>query len=350
MLPSNSSKRTRLCDEDTQDFHHLQPQQQFPLSSFSTLPSERPRTPPISQQPSQKQQRQRQLFTNNLQSDIQRQLIYQQQNQTIGDLNSQQQTPSPPQLFASPSNDNEQTTNSLSQDEYKKLEKVIDALIETVVPTKVQQAKEAAKNIINSSLSRKISEENVKNGDNNASGTNNNTNNTNAVTLDFPIIAEPVEETEPLVSPLSAVLNHTFPKSLVELVDKLNKMSINPANLDLLNPQNVANTTPTTTPSLSSTSPPPPSSSSNIPPPPSKELIKSLIKDYFDRFNILIPILDRQKFRDKYKDGSKTSELLLNSVLALSAARFSDDPAIQKSLDKPSGIFFDAAKVFNNFT
>ncbi|CAG8518902.1 10767_t:CDS:2 [Diversispora eburnea] len=137
------------------------------------------------------------------------------------------------QLFSSSSNasnDNEQT-DPLNRNEYKKLEKVIDALIETIVPNKTKQAKEAVTNIINSSLSRK-----------------------------------------------------------------------------------------------------------------SKELIKFLINEYFNRFNNIIPILDRQKFKNVSKDGSKTSELLLNSVLAISASRYSDDPAIQKSQDKPGGIFYDAAK------
>ncbi|CAG8556566.1 1285_t:CDS:2 [Acaulospora morrowiae] len=217
----------------------------------------------------------------------------------------------------------------LTGQEVQRLEKLVDVLIESVFPDKAKQAREIVTNVVKTSLSSHPASKMTLNE------------NTNSIVLDLPILAEPSLEVKPSGSPLSNILNHTFPNSLVELVNKLNKMSINPASFDFLNSNsNVPSpsTFPTNNPSSQSSTPLPP-------PPPSEDLIRQLINDYFNRFNVVIPIVDRRKFQEmciKEKDSVHT-KLLMNSILAV-AARFSDDPSIQKSPEKPGGIFFDAAK------
>ncbi|CAG8808058.1 4869_t:CDS:2, partial [Gigaspora rosea] len=158
---------------------------------------------------------------------------------------------------------------------------------------------------------------------------------TTSVIFDLPMIVDQGIEADQIKSPLGHMLNHTFPNSIVELVGKLNKMSINPARLDFINP--------TASPSLIKSG-----SSNNFslanPEPPTKELRKKLINEYFTKFNVVIPILDRRSFADKWKDKSHSSELLVNSTLAVAAARYSNDPLIQKTPNKPGGVFFDYAK------
>ncbi|RIB00871.1 fungal-specific transcription factor domain-containing protein [Gigaspora rosea] len=114
-------------------------------------------------------------------------------------------------------------------------------------------------------------------------------------------------------------------------------MSINPANLDFLSPN--VNSSFTSTNNPSSTDP-----SAKPPGPPTKELCLQLINDYFAKFNVIIPILNRKKFMNHFGDKTKHSELLVNATLAAAAARYSDDPSIRKTPNKPGGVFFDSAK------
>ncbi|CAG8583948.1 24209_t:CDS:2, partial [Gigaspora rosea] len=215
-------------------------------------------------------------------------------------------------------NKNEET---LTKQDLQRLEQVIDL----VFPNKSAAAKDAATKLLNSSSIQNQSLSFTKDD------------NTTSVVLELPILPDQTNETEQIISPLANLLNHTFPNSLVELVNKLNKMSINPANLDFLSPN--VNSSFTSTNNPSSTDP-----SAKPPGPPTKELCLQLINDYFAKFNVIIPILNRKKFMNHFGDKTKHSELLVNATLAAAAARYSDDPSIRKTPNKPGGVFFDSAK------
>ncbi|CAG8651949.1 2089_t:CDS:2 [Dentiscutata heterogama] len=252
------------------------------------------------------------------QHNIQRQLY--QHNPVLDEFSSQQQQP----FSISPENTNSLSSSMdlcnkheepLNKQDLQRLEKVIDLIF----PNKSAAAKEAVYNLLRSSP--------------NVSSTKDD--DTASIVLDLPMIVDQGLEADQIKSPLGHMLNHTFPSSIVELVGKLNKMSINPARLDFINPS--------ASPSLIKSG-----SSNNFslanPDPPTKELRKKLINDYFNKFNVVVPILDRRKFVDKWKDKSHPSELLVNSTLAVAAARYSNDPSIQKTPNKPGGVFFDYAK------
>ncbi|CAG8521178.1 938_t:CDS:2, partial [Scutellospora calospora] len=212
----------------------------------------------------------------------------------------------------------------LTKQDLQRLEKVIDL----VFPSKSTVAKDAATKLLNSLTIQ------------NQSSTYTKDDNTTTVILDLPILPDQTNEVEPITSPLAYLLNHTFPNSLVELVSKLNKMSINPANLGPMYPNSpFINSNISSPNNLSSVDP-----SAKTPGTPTKELCKKLINDYFTKFNVVIPILNHRKFMAQFGDKTKHSELLVNATLAVAAARYSDDPSIRKTPNKPGGIFFDAAK------
>ncbi|CAG8526720.1 2622_t:CDS:2 [Dentiscutata erythropus] len=243
-----------------------------------------------------------------------------QHNPVLDEFSSQQQQPFP--ISSENTNSLSSSTDlgnkheeSLNKQDLQRLEKVIDLIF----PNKSAVAKEAVYNLLRSSPN--VSS--MKDDD------------TASIVLDLPMIVDQGLEADQIKSPLGHMLNHTFPSSIVELVGKLNKMSINPARLDFINPS--------ASPSLIKSG-----SSNNFslanPDRPTKELRKKLINEYFNKFNVVVPILDRRKFVDKWKDKSQPSELLVNSTLAVAAARYSNDPSIQKTPNKPGGVFFDYAK------
>nr|CAG8477984.1 532_t:CDS:2 [Entrophospora candida] len=189
----------------------------------------------------------------------------------------------------------------------------------------------------------------------------------NSIILDFPILTSPKIEEKHIKSPLSTLLNRTFPNDVVELVDKLSKLPRNNSNLDINDPINnnflpncnnnsstssslsspLSSSSPPSSSSSSSSSPSPPSIfSSSQPSPPSKELCQKLLQGYFTKLNPIIPILDQRKFTDIWlrKDKPIHSKLLIYSTLAFAASKLSNDPSIQKTENKPGGVFFDAAK------
>ncbi|CAG8469519.1 10674_t:CDS:2 [Cetraspora pellucida] len=247
------------------------------------------------------------------QHNIQRQLY--QHNPVLGDFSSQQPPFSlPPEntnSLSSFTDLNNKLEEPLNKQDLQRLEKVIDLIF----PNKSTAAKEAVSILLRSSNASSTKEDD-----------------STSIVLDLPVI---VDEPDQIKSLLGHMLNHTYPNSLVELVGKLNKMSINPARLDFMNP----GANPPLIKSGTSNNP----SLINLDP-PSKELRKKLINEYFTKFNVVVPILDRKKFADKWKDKSHLSELLVNSTLAVAAARYSNDPSIQKTPNKPGGVFFDSAK------
>ncbi|CAG8549666.1 3460_t:CDS:2 [Ambispora leptoticha] len=157
----------------------------------------------------------------------------------------------------------------------------------------------------------------------------------NSIIIDLPVLGDindTNESADKSKSPLGQLLNHTYPDSVVDLV---NKISTNFPKLPF-------NFSPGS--SSTSTKSKPVEIKATVAP-PSRELCRQLIEDYFNLFNVYIPILDRRKFIDHWRDKSnKQSQLLVSSVLAVAATRFSDDPSIQKSPSKPGGVFYDAAK------
>ncbi|CAG8614381.1 11288_t:CDS:2, partial [Scutellospora calospora] len=135
-----------------------------------------------------------------------------------------------------------------------------------------------------------------------------------------------IKQIMPPLNTLNIMLNHTYPNLLSKLIDN-NSEFLNQQNT--MNSSSINNKIPSNTPLCI----------------PSKELCKQLINDYFTRFNVIIPIINRQKFNNQQNYHYKTiSEMLMCSILAVAAARYSDDPSIQKTPDKPGGIFFDSAK------
>ncbi|CAG8556760.1 4215_t:CDS:2 [Rhizophagus irregularis] len=230
----------------------------------------------------------------------------------------------------------------LTNQEIQRLKKGFEFLVETVVPNKSQYAKDVFADIIKSTISAISTSDSSNISNDTLSQKDDSTNKSNSIVLDIPILTESTRnESNQVTSPLSLILNHTFPSSVVELVDKLSKISINPFDLS-------ANSSPTninsTTSNVSSTPDVTPSPKASIPP-PSKELCQHLIHEYFTQFNVTIPILDRRKFIDHWRnENTKHSQLLVTATLALAAARYSDDPSIQKTPDKPGGVFFDSAK------
>ncbi|CAG8545135.1 29366_t:CDS:2 [Racocetra persica] len=293
----------------------------------SSNPSKRPRLSEVAQSDSHIEDLQlhsQQFQLNNLQNNIPKQLY--QHNPVIVNFSSPQQQQSFPTssdnmdpLLQSSDPDNKHE-ESLNKEDLQRLEQVIDLMF----PEKSAAAKEAATKLLNSST---IQSQSSSTRDNN----------TTSVVLDFPILSEQVTETEQIISPLGYLLNHTFPNSIVELVTKLNKMSINPASLDFLNPNSNPSFPPTNNPPFTDPS-------AKSPGPPTNELCKKLINEYFTKFNVVIPILNRRKFMSHSGDKTKHSELLVNATLAVAAARYSDDPSIRKTPNKPGGVFFDSAK------
>ncbi|CAG8617631.1 1713_t:CDS:2 [Cetraspora pellucida] len=298
MTSSNPSKRPRLSEVAQSDSHLEENHQHLQLHS-------------------------QQFQVNNLQNNIPKQLY--QHNPVIVNFPSPQQQSFPTSsdnmdsLLPSSDLDNKHE-EPLTKHDLQRLEKVIDLMF----PDKSAAAKEAATKLLNSSTIQ-------------IQSSSSRDDNTTSVVLDFPIIPEQATETEQIMSPLGYLLNHTYPNSIVELVSKLNKMSINPANLDFFNPNSNPSFTPTNNPPFTD-----PSAKSSGP--PTKELCKQLINDYFTKFNIIIPILNRRKFMNHFGDKTKHSELLVNATLAAAAARYSDDPSIRKTPNKPGGVFFDSAK------
>ncbi|CAG8508336.1 19878_t:CDS:2 [Racocetra fulgida] len=288
----------------------------------SSNPSKRPRLSEVAQSDSHIEENHQHLQLHSqqfqLQNNIPKQLY--QHNPAIVNFSSpqQQQQSFPtssdnmdPLLQSSdPDNKNEE---SLNKQDLQRLEQVIDL----VFPDKSAAAKEAATKLLNSSTIQSQSSSSSTRDDN-----------TTSVVLDFPILSEQVTETEQIISPLGFLLNHTFPNSIVELVTKLNKMSINPASLDFLNPNSNPSFASANNPSFTDPS-------AKSPGPPTKELCKKLINEYFTKFNVVIPILNRRKFMSHSGDKTKHSELLVNAALAVAAARYSDDPSIRKTPNKP---------------
>lgn len=126
--------------------------------------------------------------------------------------------------------------------------------------------------------------------------------------------------------PINITLYHTYPNVLGELIDN-NNLNHNTINHPSIN-ENISF-----------------NFNNNIITPlctPSKELCKQLINEYFNKFNVILPIINRKKFNDQL--NKKNSEMIMSAILAVAAARYSDDPSIQKTPDKPGGIFFDFAK------
>ncbi|CAG8528895.1 24306_t:CDS:2, partial [Gigaspora rosea] len=127
--------------------------------------------------------------------------------------------------------------------------------------------------------------------------------------------------------PINITLYHTYPNVLGEIIDN-NNLNHNTITHPSIIKENISfnfnnNTfTPLCT--------------------PSKELCKQLINEYFNKFNVILPIINRKKFNDQL--NKKNSEMIICAILAVAAARYSDDPSIQKTPDKPGGIFFDFAK------
>ncbi|CAG8648672.1 9585_t:CDS:2, partial [Funneliformis caledonium] len=283
----------------------------------STIPSKRTRF-------SELEQTQQQQDLQNLQQNLQQ---FNQQSQLR-------------QMYQSPNQHQHQLTPLLTEQDIHRLEKGIDLLIDAIIPNKSQQAKEAATIIINSLSSLKCYD-NIVTQKNDSQHSN-----SNSIVLDMPTLNEPTQnKSEKIASPLCQLLNHTYPNSIVELVHKLSKMSLNPLDLPVTLSPSTNNTK-----SISNSLPQKvPSSIPAIKPtkiyPPSNDLCQQLMQDYFNHFNTTIPILDRRKFIDHWRNkNNKHSQLLVASTLALAAARYSDDPSIQKTQDKPGGVFFDTAK------
>ncbi|RIB16631.1 fungal-specific transcription factor domain-containing protein [Gigaspora rosea] len=282
---------------------------------ISTNPTKRPRLNETD--PNLREQHLQQLHSQQLQLNLQQEHNIQRQ---LYEFSSQQQTfplsSENTNSLSSSTDFGNKHEETLNKQDLQRIEQVIDLIFPT---NKSAAAKEAVPNILKS-LSNLSS---TKDDD------------TTSVIFDLPMIVDQGIEADQIKSPLGHMLNHTFPNSIVELVGKLNKMSINPARLDFINP--------TASPSLIKSG-----SSNNFslanPEPPTKELRKKLINEYFTKFNVVIPILDRRSFADKWKDKSHSSELLVNSTLAVAAARYSNDPLIQKTPNKPGGVFFDYAK------
>ncbi|CAJ0925311.1 12454_t:CDS:2 [Entrophospora sp. SA101] len=133
----------------------------------------------------------------------------------------------------------------------------------------------------------------------------------NSIILDFPILSSPKIEEKHIKSPLSTLLNRTFPNDVVELVDKLSKLPKNNSNLDINDPINNN------------------FSRAALPNSNNNSLTSSSLK-----------------FTDIWlrKDKPIHSKLLIYSTLAFAASKLSNDPSIQKTENKPGGVFFDAAK------
>ncbi|CAG8515092.1 402_t:CDS:2 [Funneliformis mosseae] len=293
----------------------------------STIPSKRTRF-------SELEQTQQQQDLQNLQQNLQQFNQQSQLRQMYQSPNQHQHQLVPGELIQSPQ------TPLLTEQDIRRLEKGIDLLIDAIIPNKSQQAKEAATIIINSLSSLKCYD-NIVTQKNDSQHSN-----SNSIVLDMPTLNEPTQnKSEKIASPLCQLLNHTYPNSIVELVHKLSKMSLNPLDLPVTLSPSTNNTK-----SISNSLPQKvPSSIPAIKPtkiyPPSNELCQQLMQDYFNHFNTTIPILDRRKFIDHWRNkNNKHSQLLVASTLALAAARYSDDPSIQKTQDKPGGVFFDTAK------
>uniref|UniRef100_A0A1D1YDE6 Acetamidase regulatory protein n=1 Tax=Anthurium amnicola TaxID=1678845 RepID=A0A1D1YDE6_9ARAE len=317
----------------------------------STVPSKRSRLSELEQTPNQQNQQSQQNLQQNLQQFTNqqhtqlRQMFHQNQNQNqnqhqhqhqhqliSGDFiqSSQVQQQQQQQITSQQESD-----SLLTNQDIQRLQKGLDFLVETIVPNKSQHAKEVFAEIVKSTISA-IAPNSSSIFNDTTSQRNSSTHKSNSIVLDLPVLTESTHnESENItISPLSIVLNHTFPSSVVELVEKLSKISINPLVNSTTNPTNNVSSVSDDT------------LSPKVPvPPPSKELCQHLIQEYFTQFNVTIPILDRRKFIDHWRNEStKHSQLLVTATLALAASRYSDDPSIQKTIDKPGGVFFDGAK------
>ncbi|CAJ0914944.1 4802_t:CDS:2 [Entrophospora sp. SA101] len=124
----------------------------------------------------------------------------------------------------------------------------------------------------------------------------------NSIILDFPILSSPKIEEKHIKSPLSTLLNRTFPNDVVELVDKLSKLPKNNSNLDINDPINNN------------------FSRAALPNSNNNSLTSSSLK-----------------FTDIWlrKDKPIHSKLLIYSTLAFAASKLSNDPSIQKTENKP---------------
>ncbi|CAH1761835.1 309_t:CDS:2 [Entrophospora sp. SA101] len=189
-----------------------------------------------------------------------------------------------------PSTGLEKTNQNLTKNDLQRIESSIDFILESL--------QQSSKDNKSSSLSRP------------------NNNNVNSIVLDLPLLIDSKPEEKKHESPLSALLNHTYPKCVVDL-----------AIITINHPPCLHQISGTT-----------------IPQPPSKELCQKLIQDYFKKFNPVFPILDRKRFIDLWRSKSIYSELLVNSTMAYVASRSPYDPSIQNIESKPGGVFFDAAK------
>ncbi|CAG8718455.1 2427_t:CDS:2, partial [Cetraspora pellucida] len=131
-----------------------------------------------------------------------------------------------------------------------------------------------------------------------------------------------VNKSSEITSPINFILYHTYPNILGELVN--NNLNQNQMTHSSIKPLNTP-VSPLCT--------------------PSKELCKQLVNDYFTNFNVFTPIVNRQKFSIQQNYHNKENfEMLMCAILAVASTRYSDDPSIQKTQNKPAGVFFDAAK------
>ncbi|CAI2184940.1 556_t:CDS:2, partial [Funneliformis geosporum] len=308
----------------------------------SAIPSKRTRLSEL------EQTHQQQNLQNLQQQNLQQFNQHSQLRQMYPSPNQHQHQLVPGEFIQSPQVQQQQKESEsplLTQQDIHRLGRGIDLLIDAIIPNKSQQAKEAATTIINSLSSLNCSD-NLATQKNDSNFTQNS--NSNSLVLDMPNLNEPTQnKSEKIASPLCQLLNHTYPNSIVELVNKLSKMSLNPLDLPVTSSlssstnitKSISNSLPKKVPSSI-----PANNPSKISP-PSNELCQQLMQDYFNHFNTTIPILDRRKFIDHWRNkNTKHSQLLVASTLALAAARYSDDPSIQKTHDKPGGIFFDSAK------
>ncbi|KAG9307714.1 hypothetical protein G9A89_023279 [Geosiphon pyriformis] len=241
----------------------------------------------------------------------------------------QQQTQHENQKTTGKSPNDEKTIQKISTDELAtrqdvaRLEKTLEDLVQILEKTSLKNLNE------NSSFSTENNSTKIQDPTQSSSTHN------NSIIIDLPILGNDeysnFENQASRKSPLSALLNHTYPESVVDLVNKMSnfsRFSFNPnASSSKVSTCETANKANTVSPA-----------------PPSRELCRQLIEDFFNQFNVYLPILDRRKFIDHWRDKSKPSQLIVSATLAVAATRFSDDPSIQKTQEKPGGVFYDAAK------
>ncbi|CAG8468191.1 9962_t:CDS:2 [Dentiscutata heterogama] len=136
-----------------------------------------------------------------------------------------------------------------------------------------------------------------------------------SIILYLPLLINKPLEINQITFPINIMFYHTYPNLLGELID--NNLNHNTMTLPSINEPISSNIT--ITPLCT----------------PSKELCKQLINDYFNKFNAIIPIINRKKFNEQNYDNKKNSEMIMCAILAVAASRYSDDPSLQKTSDKP---------------